>query len=132
MPRVSVQVDTWTAKFKDENDKIRRIPTKETNRKIAEQILAQYEKEVARIKTGIITREELDKAQVKHTPLDGLLDQYLVKVVVNPKDRHRLAEAARFFRGCHKHGEGTQRHAVLIKNLRRNARTGTLSSNEND
>ena len=55
--RVSVQVDTWTAKFKDENDNIRRIPTKETNRKIAEQILAQYEKEVTRIRTGDTTRE---------------------------------------------------------------------------
>ena len=79
--RVSVQVDTWTAKFTDETGTVRRIPTKETNRKVAEQILAQYEKEVARIKTGVITREELEKSQVKHTPLDGLLEQFRTKMV---------------------------------------------------
>ncbi|MCL2004525.1 MAG: tyrosine-type recombinase/integrase [Planctomycetaceae bacterium] len=90
-----MQVDTWTAKFKDENDNIRRIPTKETNRKIAEQILAQYEKEVARIKTGIITREELDKAQVKHTPLDGLLDQYRTKMLANGLTQRTIDDAFR-------------------------------------
>ena len=93
--RVSVQVDTWTAKFKDENGIVRRVPTKETNRKVAEQILAQYEKEVARIKTGVITREELDKAQVKHTPLDGLLEQYRTKMVASGNTTKHITGALR-------------------------------------
>jgi integrase len=93
--RVSVQVDTWTAKFKDENGKVRCIPTKETNRKVAEQILAQYEKEVARIKTGVITREELDKAQVKHTPLDSLLEQFHTKMIADGSTTKHLISVMR-------------------------------------
>jgi integrase len=93
--RVSIQVDTWTAKFKDENGKIRRIPTKETNRKVAEQILAQYEKDIARIKTGVITREELDRAQVKSMPLNDLLEQYRTKMVANGLTQRTIKDAFR-------------------------------------
>jgi integrase len=93
--RVSVQVDTWTAKFKDEKGVVRRIPTKETNRIVAAQMLAQYEKEVARIKTGVITREELDKAQVKHTPLDELLEQFRTKMVAEGNTARHIANALR-------------------------------------
>jgi integrase len=90
-----MQVDTWTAKFKDETGTIRRIPTKETNRKVAEQILAQYEKDIARIKTGIITREELDRTQVKSMPLDDLLKQYRSKMIASSCTPQTIHDAFR-------------------------------------
>jgi hypothetical protein len=46
--RVSMQVDTWTAKFTDETGKVRCVPTKTTNRDVAEKLLAQYERELHR------------------------------------------------------------------------------------
>ena len=78
-----MQVDTWTAKFTDENGKIRRVPTKTTVRSVAEGMLAQFEKEVARIKTGVVTREELDNAQVKQTPFDELVEQFRTKMTAD-------------------------------------------------
>ena len=61
--KVSHQVDTWSAEYTDETGKVRRVSTKTKNRSAAEQILARYEAEVARIKSGVVTREELTKAQ---------------------------------------------------------------------
>ena len=46
-------------------------------------MLAQYEKEVERIKTGVITREELEKVQVQHTPLDDMLGQFRTKMIAD-------------------------------------------------
>ena len=60
--RVTVQSDTWTAQFVDENGKPQRISTKTTVRSVAEKILARYQTEVDRIRTGVATREELSKA----------------------------------------------------------------------
>ena len=90
---VTVQVDTWTAKFRDENDKIRCVPTKTTIRSVAEGILAQHEKEVARIKTGVITRAELDKAQVKQKSLDELLEQFRTKMVADGSTAQHIHNA---------------------------------------
>jgi integrase len=81
--RVSMQVDTWTAKFTDETGKVRCVPTKTTNREVAERMLAQYEKEVDRVRTGVTTREELDRAQVKSMPLDDLLEQFHTKMTAD-------------------------------------------------
>jgi hypothetical protein len=60
---VSHQVDTWTAQFTDETGKTRKISAKTTNRAVAEKLLVKYEKEVDRIRTGVLTREELEKAE---------------------------------------------------------------------
>jgi hypothetical protein len=78
--RVSIQTDTWTAQFVDEAGKVRRVPTKTTSRAAAEKILAIHEKDIDRIKSGVITREELDKVQVKQTPLDDLVEQFRTKM----------------------------------------------------
>jgi integrase len=93
--RVSVQVDTWTAKFKDETGAIRRVPTKETNRAVAAQMRAQYEKEVARIKTGVITREELDKAQFRHTSLDDMLERFRTKMTADGTTARHVEDTLR-------------------------------------
>ena len=93
--KVSMQVDTWTAKFTDETGAVRRIPTKETNRKVAEQILAQYEKDIARIKTGVVTREELDRAQFQNVPLDDLLEQYRTHMVAQGLTQRTIADGFR-------------------------------------
>jgi integrase len=93
--RVSMQVDTWTAKFTDETGKVRCVPTKTTNRSVAEKLLAQYEKEVDRIRTGVTTREELDRAQFKHTPLDDLIEQYRTKMIADGTTANHIADALR-------------------------------------
>ena len=81
--RVSVQARTWTAQFTDETGKVRRVSTKTTTRSIAEKILAQHEREVDRIRLGIVTREELEKALIKQTSLNDLLGQFRTKMTAS-------------------------------------------------
>lgn len=80
---VSHQVDTWSAEFTDETGKVRRISTKTKNRSAAEQILARYEAEVARIKSGVVTREELTKAKTPQITLDEALQKFRTKMVAS-------------------------------------------------
>jgi len=70
---VIVRVDTWTAQFTDETCTVRRGSTKTKNRSAAEKILARYETEVDRIKSGVATREELDKVQTRQITLGDAL-----------------------------------------------------------
>jgi len=77
---VSMQVDTWTAQFTDETGKTRKVPTKTTVRSVAEKILAKYEMDVARIRTGVATREELDKAEAPKVTVAEALDRLLTKM----------------------------------------------------
>ena len=93
--RVSIQSDTWTAQFTDETGKIRRVSTKTTHRNVAEKILAQYEKEIDRIKSGVITRDELDKAQIQHTPLDDLLEQFRTKMIADGRTMSHIKNTIR-------------------------------------
>ena len=90
---VSHQVDTWSAEFTDEAGKVRRVSTKTKNRSAAEQILARYEAEVARIKSGVVTREELTKAKtpqitlgVRHTVLNRMSGYFTT--TYTPSDVH--------------------------------------------
>ena len=78
--KVSHQVDTWSAEFTDETGKVRRVSTKTKNRSAAEQILARYEAEVARIKSGVVTREELTRVQFRHVTLDDALGKFRTKM----------------------------------------------------
>ena len=81
--RITVQSDTWTAHFTDETGKVQRISTKTTVRSVAEQILARYQTEVDRIRTGVATREELSKAQFRHITLEEALEQFRTKMVAS-------------------------------------------------
>jgi len=93
--RVSYQADTWTAQFTDEKGTVRRVSTKTTHRDVAEKMLAQYEKEVERIKTGVITREELEKAQVQHTPLENILEQFRTKMAADGTTARHINDTIR-------------------------------------
>ena len=73
--KVNVQSDTWTAQFTDETGTVRWVSTKTANRSVAEKILARYEAEVDRIKSGVVTRSELTKAEVRPITLDEALEQ---------------------------------------------------------
>ena len=93
--KVKLQVDTWSAEFTDETGKVRRVPTKTKNRSAAEKILARYEAEVDRIKSGVVTRDELTKAQTPQITLDGALERFRTKMVANgstPKTINTTAE----------------------------------------
>ena len=79
--KVSIQVDTWTAQYTDETGAVRRVSTKTTNRNAAEKILAKYEAEIDRLKAGVVTREELEKAQVRKVTFDEALERFRVKLV---------------------------------------------------
>ena len=81
--RVSVQSDTWTAQFTDEHGKMQRISTKTTVRSVAEKMLARYQTEVDRIRTGVATREELSKAHFRHVTLEKALEQYRTKMIAD-------------------------------------------------
>ena len=60
---------------------MQRISIKTTVRSVAEKMLARYQTEVDRIRTGVATREELAKAQFRHTTLEKALEQYRTKMV---------------------------------------------------
>ena len=102
--RVRVQSDTWTAQFSDETGTVRRISTNTVNRSAAERILAQHEKEIDRIKAGIITREELDKVQIQQTPLKDLLKQFQKTMTASGKSaayiKLTLQELSTVFEDC--------------------------------
>ena len=81
--KVKLQVDTWSAEFTDETGKVRRVPTKTKNRSVAEKILARYEAEIDRIKSGVVTREELTKARTPRITLDDVLERFRTKMVAS-------------------------------------------------
>ena len=81
--KVNVQSDTWTAQYTDESGVVRRVSTKTTNRSAAEKILARYEAEIDRVKSGVVTREELEKVQIKTMTLDEALKRFRAKMIVS-------------------------------------------------
>ena len=81
--KVNVQSDTWTAQFTDENGKMQRISTKTTVRSVAEKILAKYQTEVDRIRTGLATRDELSKIHLRNVTLEKALEQFRTKMVAH-------------------------------------------------
>ena len=99
--KVNLQVDTWTAQYTDETGTVRRVSTKTTNRSAAEKILARYEAEIDRLKAGVVTREELEKAQVKKVPFDEALEKFRTKMVANGNTAEHIAKTkqriSRFF-----------------------------------
>ena len=109
--KVNVQVDTWTAQYTDEVGTVRRVSTKTTNRSAAEKILARYEAEIDRLKAGVVTREELEKVQVKKVPFDEALEKFRTKMVAGgntPKHINlTLQRVSHFF-----HVTGTSRLAL--------------------
>ena len=81
--RATVQSDTWTAQFTDEHGKMQRVSTKTTVRSVAEKILARYQTEVDRIRTGVATREELSKAHFRLVTLKEALERYRTKMIAD-------------------------------------------------
>lgn len=81
--KVTVHVDAWTAQFMDETGKTQRVSTKTKNRSVAEKILARYEAEVDRIRTGVVTRDELAKVKALHITLDDALERFRAKMVAS-------------------------------------------------
>jgi len=88
--RVTVQSDTWTAQFTDEHGKTQRISTKTTVRSVAEKMLARYQTEVDRIRTGVATREELSKAHFRHVTLEKALEQFRTKMIADGTTRYHI------------------------------------------
>jgi len=89
--KVSVQVDTWTAQFTDETGKVRRMSTKTKNRTAAEKILARYEADVDRIKSGVMTRDELAKVPIRHIAVDEALQRFQTKMTASGNTENHIA-----------------------------------------
>ena len=103
--KVNVKVDTWTAQYTDETGKVQRVSTKTTNRNVAEKILARYEAEVDRIKSGVVTREELDKALIRHVTLNEALDKFRTKMIAGGcTPSHITLTLRRIFQFCNETG----------------------------
>ena len=81
--KVNVQSDTWTAQFTDETGTVRRVSTKTTNRSVAEEMLARHEAEIDRLKSGVVTREELERMKIRHVTLDEVLERFRTKMVAD-------------------------------------------------
>ena len=91
--KVNVQSDTWTAQFTDENGKCQRVSTKTTVRSVAEKILARYQTEVDRIRTGVATREELSKVHYRLITLEQALERFSTKLVAAGNSAVHIATA---------------------------------------
>ena len=103
--KVNVQSDTWTAQFTDENGKSQRVSTKTTVRSVAEKILARYQTEVDRIRTGVATRDELSKIHFRHITLDAALERFSTKMIAGGStSRHVSAAPKRIRRVCQETG----------------------------
>jgi integrase len=89
--KVNVQADTWTAQFTDETGTVRRISTKTKNRSAAEKILAKFEAEIDRVKSGVVTREELDKALTKNITIDVALERFQTKMVAGGNTQKHIS-----------------------------------------
>ena len=89
--KVNVQVDTWTAQYTDETGTVRRVSTKTTNRSAAEKILARHKAEIDRLKAGVVTREELEKVQVRKVTFDEALERFRTKLVATGNECYRKA-----------------------------------------
>jgi len=88
---VSVQVDTWTAQYTDETGKVKRVSTKTKNRAAAEKILAKYEAEIDRIKSGVVTREEISHAQIRQVTLEGAIERFRTKMAASGNTAKHIA-----------------------------------------
>jgi integrase len=62
---------------------MQRVSTKTTVRSVAEKILARYQTEVDRIRTGVATREELSKIPFRNVTLEKALEQFRTKMVAD-------------------------------------------------
>ena len=103
--KVNVQLETWTAQYTDEGGVVRRVSIKTKNRIAAEKILARYETEIERIRTGIATREELDYAQARKVTLDDALEQFRTKMVASDNTpQHINLTLQRISQFCHETG----------------------------
>ena len=92
---VSLQVDTWTAQFTDETGKIRKIPTKTTVKSVAEKILAKYEADVDRIRTGVATRAELDRAGTMRITISEALERLKTKMMARGDTSKHIKQTAK-------------------------------------
>jgi len=79
--RVSMQVDMWTAQYTDETGTVQRVSTKTKDQSVALKILARYEAEVDRIRSGVVTREELNNAQTRNVTLNDAFERFRTKMV---------------------------------------------------
>jgi len=112
--RVSVQSDTWTAQFRDENGKTQRVSTKTTVKSVAEKMLVRYQTEVDRIRTGVATRDELSKAHFRLITLEKALEQFRTKMVASGNTVAHINTTAKFIKQiC------TETNIVSLSDIRR-------------
>jgi integrase len=91
--RVLVESACWQIRYRDETGKERRESTKTRNKEIAQNILAQREKEVERIKMGIASRQEINQQNSQN--LNDLLKKYRNKMTAEGVSESWIKESLR-------------------------------------
>ena len=76
--RVLVHSVTWTARYKDENDKTVEVSTKCKDRAAATRFLVKLENDVAKIRAGAIPHRDIDVTEATGESLQKHLDDFFV------------------------------------------------------
>jgi transcriptional regulator with XRE-family HTH domain len=87
--KVSFQVETWSVLYTDEKGKNHRIAAKTKNRSVAEKILANYEAEIDRIRAGVVSREDLTRAQDGSVSINDALEKFRTKMIASDGARRK-------------------------------------------
>ncbi len=99
--RVLVHSETWTARYKDEAGKTVEVSTKCRDRAAANRVLAKLENEVIQIRTGAVSRRDIDLDRAQSEPLAKHLADFYVaqaaKGVGQVQMKHDRTMLPRFF-----------------------------------
>ncbi len=90
--RVLVHSETWTARYKDENGKTVAVSTKCRDRAAANRILAKLENEVIQIRTGAVSRRDIDVTRAGGESLQKHLADFFVSQMAKGVGRRQIAD----------------------------------------
>ena len=88
-PRLLIEADTWTAKFRDGAGIIREVATGCHDETAARNVLAELVKRRENVKSGIVTAAQDAVIDFQATPISGHVDAYLIHLATKTSDAHR-------------------------------------------
>jgi hypothetical protein len=102
--RIVTESATYYAKYRDHAGAVQVVPTKCRDRQAAERVLSDLEREAERIRAGVVTVPELDRAAHTRAPVQTAIDAYLTYMESAGQTPAHIAERkrqlARLVRDC--------------------------------
>ncbi len=76
--RVAVRSGVWYAQYTDESGKQKRVSTGCRDKAAANKMLVKLENEVTQIRTGVLSRRDIDSSYAKNEPIKKHLDDFYI------------------------------------------------------